>query len=123
MPLQLRNPVIDRAFNEIGLIEGWGTGIQLAQEKMAGAKLPLAEVKLKGFFTQISSIWRWPSSLDPAQHEILEMASANRRVTAVQVSERLQVSDRTARNRLSSLVKLDLLKKRGATKNTEYHFP
>ena len=117
----LRNPIIARAFNEIGLIEGWGTGIRLAQAELAEAKLPPAEVKLKGFFTQISSIWRWPSDLNPAQQEILELAAANRRVTAVQVADLLQVSDRTARNRLATLVTRGLLVKTGTTKSAQYH--
>ncbi len=117
----LRNPVIARAFNEIGLIEGWGTGIRLAQAELAGIKLPPAEVKLKGLFTQISSVWRWPSNLDPAQQKILEMAAANGQVTAVQVADLLQVSDRTARNRLSTLATEGLLVKIGATKNAKYH--
>jgi predicted HTH transcriptional regulator len=35
----LRNPVLARGFSEIGLIEGWGTGIQVAQEALRQASL------------------------------------------------------------------------------------
>lgn len=116
----LRNPTIARAFNEIGLIEGWGTGIRLAQKELAKALLPSAEVRLKGFFVQVSSSWRWPDALSEAERSILEMAAANGRVTAAQVAVRFDVSDRTARNRLSRLVAAGLLQKRGTTKSTEY---
>ncbi len=35
----LRNPVLARGFSEIGLIVGWGTGIQVAQEALRKASL------------------------------------------------------------------------------------
>lgn len=117
----LRNPVIARAFNELGLIEGWGTGIQIAQTELAGHKLPPAVFRQKGFFTQVSSVWRWSADLAMNERLILENAAANGGVSSVQVAQWCECGERTARNYLSNLVARGFLRKSGITKKVQYH--
>lgn len=116
----IRNPVIARAFNEIGLIEGWGTGITIAQSELTSAGLPKAKINLKGFFTQISSIWRWSDNLPSKEQVIIQDALKRGSTNSIAVMNSLKCSERTARNMLSRLVNKGLLVKEGTTKGTTY---
>lgn len=119
----LRNPVLAKAFNELGLIEGWGTGIRQALRHLAAHLLPPAQIVEKGFFTQVSSAWRWPADLHPDEQRILELVSTSGVVTSRQVANCCDCSERTARNRLRSMSEHGLLRKTGATKGAAYVLP
>jgi predicted HTH transcriptional regulator len=116
----LRNPVIGRVLEEMGLIEGWGTGIQVAQAALAKASLPPAEFRLKGHFTQVSSRWRWPAGLAPDLESILRLTASRGEVDSARVAAMLACNDRTARSKLRRLVDHGLLVKRGRTKGVTY---
>jgi predicted HTH transcriptional regulator len=116
----LRNPVIARVFNEMGLIEGWGTGIKLAMNKLAKHNLPPARIEMKGFFTQVSSVWAWPKEMKEEDVKIMRAVSSKGKIASAEVAEMFQVSDRTARTRLAALVKRGLLKKVGSTRSAVY---
>ena len=116
----VRNPVIARAFSEMGLIEGWGTGIRLAQRELAARRLPPAQLLSRGFFFQVSSPWRWKGNLAERDTMILQMAAAKGSVTSSQVAAGLGCTERTARRYLAGLVKRSLLGKRGGTKGSTY---
>ena len=116
----IRNPIIARVFNEIGLIEGWGTGINLAQQELAAKGLPKAKINLKGFFTQVSSVWRWPKNLSEKELSIVQNTLQKGSINSFDVMKFLDCSERSARNILSLLVKKGLLKKEGTTKGSKY---
>ena len=119
----LRNPVLARAFNELGLIEGWGTGIRQALRHLAGHRLPPARIVEKGFFTQVSSVWRWPADLGADEQRLLELVSANGTVTSREAAACCNCSERTARNRLRAMVEREVLRKTGSTKGATYVLP
>ena len=116
----LRNPVLSRAFNEIGLIEGWGTGISVAQQELAQAGLPPARILLKGFFTQVSSPWRWPDALDERERQVSLHVASHGSINTTAATELLACSERTARAVLARLVKRDVLVRLGKTKSATY---
>lgn len=116
----LRNPVLARGLNEIGLIEGWGTGIQTAQRELLAAGLPQASFKLKGFFFQVASIWRWKADLTDEEQAILSQAAAAGSLSSSEVAEKLGMSERTSRRLLGALVEKGLLIKTGATRAAAY---
>jgi predicted HTH transcriptional regulator len=116
----LRNPVIARVFNEIGLIEGWGTGIKVAMTQLAKHNLPPARIEMKGFFTQVSSVWAWPRDMKEEEVRIMQAVSSKGRIASAEVAAMFRVSDRTARTRLAALVKRGLLRKVGSTRSAVY---
>ena len=116
----LRNPIVARAFNEIGLIEGWGTGIKVAMSQLAKHHLPPARIEMRGFFTQVSSVWAWPRDMKDEEVRIMQAVSTEGRITSAAVAEMFGVSDRTARVRLAALIKRGLLRKVGSTRSAAY---
>ncbi len=116
----IRNPVIARVFNELGLIEGWGTGIQVAQQELAKRNLPPARIEQKGFFIQITSQWRWPNTLSDRETAILRLISSEGSVTSETVAKMNNTTGRAARKFLSQLVDSNLVIKHGSTKGSVY---
>jgi len=116
----LRNPVVGRVLEEMGLIEGWGTGIEVAQSALARASLPPARFVLRGHFTQVSSNWRWAADLPGDLEAILQLAARCGEIDSKNVAEDLGCTDRTARTKLRMLTDQGLLIRRGNTKGTSY---
>ncbi|MBF0432811.1 MAG: putative DNA binding domain-containing protein [Fibrobacteria bacterium] len=116
----LRNPLIARALNEIGMIEGWGTGIQIAQQEISKQKLPPADILMKGFFIQISSKWRWHDNLTVNEKKVLQEIASSGTITSTTVSNLLGMTNRGARKLLSSLIKKEYIYKQGTTKSSAY---
>jgi ATP-dependent DNA helicase RecG len=116
----IRNPVIARVFNEIGLIEGWGTGIQVALAELAKRNLPMARIEQKGFFIQVTSAWRWPNDFSDKVMAILHETASMGGITSEVVARMNQVTDRAARKALTSLVNKGILIKIGSTKGAMY---
>ncbi len=116
----LRNPVIARTFSEIGLIEGWGTGIKVAMTQLKNHNLPPARIEMKGFFTQVSSVWAWPRDMSDEEVRVMQAVSSKGKITSATVAEMFSVSDRTARTRLATLIKRGLLRKSGSTRSAVY---
>jgi ATP-dependent DNA helicase RecG len=117
----IRNPLIARIFNEIGLIEGWGTGIHVAQQELAQNNLPSARIEQKGFFIQVTSSWRWPVGLSDKETTILRETASRGKITSESVATLHKVTDRAARKMLANLANKDLLFKIGSTKGAVYH--
>ena len=90
----LRNPVIARAFSEIGLIEGWGTGIKVAMTQLKNHNLPPARIEMKGFFTQVSSVWAWPQDMSDEEVRIMQVVSSKGKITSATVCARVSASSR-----------------------------
>jgi len=116
----LRNPVVGRVLEEMGLIEGWGTGIEVAQSALARALLPPAQFILKGNFTQVSSKWRWAADLPRDLEKVLQLAAKRGEIDSKGVAEALGCTDRTARTKLRKLTDQGMLDRRGHTKGTSY---
>lgn len=116
----IRNPLIARVFNELGLIEGWGTGIQVAQQELAKHNLPNARIEQKGFFIQVTSPWRWPKNLSARETKIVQEVALKGAISSKTIAGMFKITDRAARKVLNQVVKKDLLVKIGNTKGTEY---
>jgi ATP-dependent DNA helicase RecG len=116
----VRNPLIARIFNETGLIEAWGTGIQTAQQELAKSNLPAARIELKGFFVQITSQWRWPKTLSDNESTIVMALAEQGTLSADIIASKIKLSDRSARKILSELIRKELVVKFGNTKGSYY---
>ncbi|MCC6220414.1 MAG: putative DNA binding domain-containing protein [Deltaproteobacteria bacterium] len=116
----LRNPLIASAFHEMGFIETWGTGVAFAQEKLRERGLPTAQFREKGFFLQVSSVWRWGADILEHEHKILLYATQKETINSSLISEHLGCSARTARSYLAKLANKGLLRKVGTTKGVVY---
>jgi ATP-dependent DNA helicase RecG len=116
----IRNPLIARIFNEIGLIEGWGTGIQVAQQELARQNLPPAKIEQKGFFIQVTSSWRWPIDLSDKETAVLRATASQGSITSDVVASMNKISERAARKVLANLLNKGLVMKIGSTKGSVY---
>lgn len=116
----IRNPLIARIFNELGLIEGWGTGIQVAQQELARYRLPSAQIEQKGFFIQVTSLWRWNDSLTAREKDILQEVAEYTTVNSMTIANKFGITDRAARKLLMQLVKKEYLSKTGTTRGSQY---
>jgi ATP-dependent DNA helicase RecG len=116
----IRNPLIARIFNEIGLVEGWGTGIQVAQQSLAKKNLPSARIEQKGFFIQVTSSWRWPAGMSEKETAILRETASSGSITSDVVATMNTITERAARKILVNLLNKGFLLKIGSTKGTVY---
>jgi ATP-dependent DNA helicase RecG len=115
---KLRNRVLGRVFQELGLAEHWGTGIQ----RMAAACLdrgldaPKFEEIGTHFRVALSAIRRHAPAIDKKDQAILEALAASSEVglSTSQVAKRIKLSPRAARTRLASLVERGLVAEIGS---------
>jgi predicted HTH transcriptional regulator len=87
---------------------------------LARRNLPPAKIEIKGFFTQVSSVWSWPGDMNEEQVRIMQAVSAKGRMTSSKVAAMFRVSDRIARTRLAALTKRGLIRKEGSTRSAAY---
>lgn len=102
------------------MIEGWGTGIGLAQNLIKEAGLPPARFHLKGYFFQVSTVWRWKATLDEVEQKILTLATRCGVMTSVDAAKDISLTDRSVRRILVDLVKKGYLVKTGTTRDAAY---
>ena len=108
---KLRNRVIGRVFNELGLVEQWGSGVQrmIAACTDAGLPPPFFEEIGTRFRVTIYSEQVGPPELDETDREILEeLAEGNGRSTK-ELAEIVGLSTRATRTRLARMVESRLL--------------
>ncbi len=147
---KIRNRCIANAFVYMKIIESWGSGIpRMIQEcKDYGLNEPelidfdgdfrvnLYRKEAIGIKTMPESAGKVPKSAEKVpesaekgndsffmeeQHKkIIDFVAANGHITSRQVEELLLVKQRRARVILSDMVKANLIKKQGASKNTIY---
>ena len=115
-----RNPLIARTFNELGLIEGWGTGISTAQKQLAKHGLPPASITTRGFFIQVDSIWRWGNTVTTEQERILRHIAQHGKITSSEVASIRGTSERSARTTLKEMAEAGYIRRKGSTRGTEY---
>lgn len=109
---KLRNRVIGRVFQELGLIEHWGSGIQRmsAACREQGFDAPRFEEIGTHFRVTLSAVRRRPPTMDKKDQAIIEALSASGDGLATsQIAESLGISARAARTRLASLVQRGLI--------------
>lgn len=122
---EIRNRVIARIFNEMGLIEQWGTGIHRIREAMGEWGLVEPEFREQGnFFKAI--LWKEPAraggrrtfaaGLDQDQQVLLSAARERGRVTTPEGMRLIGKSDRTVQKKLKDLEERGLLRWTGQSR-------
>jgi predicted HTH transcriptional regulator len=115
---KLRNRVIGRVFQELGLIEHWGSGIQrmTAACLERGLDAPRFEEIGTHFRVTLSAIRRRMPATDKRDQAILSALAASSKagLSTSQIAERLAMSARAARTRLASLVERGLVAEIGS---------
>jgi predicted HTH transcriptional regulator len=115
---KLRNRVIGRVFQELGLIEHWGSGIQrmTAACHERGLVPPRFEEIGTHFRVTLSAIRRRTPAKDERDQAILGAlaASAAGGLSTSQIANRIGLSPRSARTRLASLVDRSLVAETGS---------
>jgi ATP-dependent DNA helicase RecG len=108
---RLRNRVIGRVFQELGLIEQWGSGVQRMVAACREAGLPppkLEEIGLR-FRVTLSVLPQKQPQVDERDQKILEFLSDGKGHGTQQIADHLQLSPRAIRSRLRSLMELSLV--------------
>jgi ATP-dependent DNA helicase RecG len=115
---KLRNRVIGRVFQELGLIEHWGSGIQrmTAACRERGLDAPHLEEIGTHFRVTLSSLRRHAPAIDKRDQAILGALAANldRGLSTSRIARRIGLSPRSARTRLASLVERGLVAEIGS---------
>ena len=110
---RVRNRVIGRVFQELGLVEQWGSGIQrmTAACRDHGLDPPLFEEIGTHFRVTLSTIRRHAPATDDRDRAILRALGRNaaKGPSTSQIAQKLGVSPRTARTRLAALVERGLV--------------
>jgi ATP-dependent DNA helicase RecG len=115
---KLRNRVIGRVFQELRLIEQWGSGIQ--RMTLACLEQGLAAPKFEEIGTHfrvtIFTVRRSPSPQDDRDRKILAALTkhAQTGLATSELAKRLSISPRAARTRLASLVERGLVSEIGS---------
>jgi ATP-dependent DNA helicase RecG len=115
---KLRNRVVGRVFQELGLIEHWGSGIQrmTAACRDRGLDPPQLEEIGTHFRVTLSAIRRRAPAIDKRDQAILGALAANleRGLSTSRIARRIGLSPRSARTRLASLVERGLVAEIGS---------
>ena len=114
---RLRNRVIGRVFDELGLIEQWGSGIQrmFAACEEAGLEPPLLEeVGLRFRVTLRLASAAARSNGDTRDQAILALLQDGDGYTTAEIARHIDLSTRATRTRLAALVKRGLVAEIGS---------
>lgn len=115
---KLRNHVLGRVFQELGLVEHWGSGIQrmTAACRDRGLDAPQFEEIGTHFRVTLFAKRRHAPAIDKKDQIILTAlaASSEAGLSTSQIAKRLRVSPRSARTRLASLVERGLVAEIGS---------
>jgi ATP-dependent DNA helicase RecG len=110
---KLRNRAIGRVFQELGLIEQWGSGIQrmTASCRDRGLDVPHFEEIGTHFRVTLSAVVRRVPAKDTRDELILTALAENPEagLSTSQIAERIELSPRATRTRLASLVERGLI--------------
>jgi ATP-dependent DNA helicase RecG len=118
---KLRNRVIGRVFQELGLIEQWGSGIQrmTAACRESGLGSPKFEEIGTHFRVTMSTLRMHPSQHDAREEQIHAAlaASGSAELSTSEIAETLGVSPRATRTRLASWVERGTIAEIGSSRN------
>lgn len=114
---RLRNRVIGRVFNELGLIEQWGSGVQrmIATCEESGLAPPVfEEIGLRFRVTfQLRPVDK--PKMSPTDRKILELLKDGAGHTTAAIAARVNRSTRTTRARLLVLIERGIVKEIGSS--------
>ncbi|MEI8295589.1 MAG: ATP-binding protein [Alphaproteobacteria bacterium] len=108
---KLRNPVVARVFNELGLIEQWGSGIRRMTTvcEKAGLSPPLfEEIGPRIRVTFYKSRIKQPDS-DSVDKRILDLLTTHGTLSTQEITKTIGLSRRSIINRLAKLVAIGLV--------------
>jgi predicted HTH transcriptional regulator len=115
---KLRNRVLGRVFQELGLIEQWGSGIQRMTVacRERGLDAPRFEEIGTHFRVTLSTIAHRASTKDERDEAILAALAANQEtgLSTSEIAKQIALSPRAARTRLASLVERGLVAEIGS---------
>ena len=115
---KLRNRVLGRVFQELGLIEQWGSGIQRMTVacKERGLDAPRFEEIGTHFRVTLSAVARRAPAKDARDEAILAALAANQEagLSTSEIAKQIEISPRAARPRLASLVERGLVAEIGS---------
>jgi len=113
---KLRNRVMGRVFQELGLIEQWGSGIQRMSTACRDAGLPaplLEEIGTRFRVTLHTARGKIPP-MDDIDQAILDALSSGAGLSTSEIAARIARTPRAARTRLVSLVGRGLVRELGS---------
>ena len=114
---KLRNRVLGRVFQELGLIEQWGSGIQRMSAACRDAGLPppaLEEIGTR-FRVTLHTARGTAGTLDGIDQTILDALADGTGLSTNEIAARIARTPRTARTRLASLVERGLVREIGSS--------
>lgn len=116
---KLRNRVIGRVFNDLKLIEQWGSGIQriIAVCKESQLQTPLFEEVGTNFRVTIFTVQNKNPIINGVDKNILDILKDSKGLSTAEVAKLIDLSVRSTRARLSSLIKRGLIIQVGSSKN------
>mgnify|MGYP000987599374 CR=1 FL=1 len=108
---KLRNRVIGRVFKELHLIEQWGTGIKRIIAECAQHDFPDPLFEELGMSFKVTLFAKQPQALAVPlwQKELIEFLNSHEFISTKEAAELWQTSDRTARDRLKTMLENDLI--------------
>jgi len=108
---RVRNRTIARVFNELGLIEQWGTGVQRMIDACTSAGLPEPEFVETGlrFRVTLRTEPIGPAIVDPTEQRIVDYIAAGDGRSTAAVAEHVGLSTRATQYRLAALEQRGLI--------------
>jgi ATP-dependent DNA helicase RecG len=103
---RLRNRVIGRVFDELKLIEGWGSGIQRMMAACEDAGLPAPVLEELGSRFRVTFLTKktGPAKVDPKDQGIVRLLRNGKGFTTSRIAESIGLSSRATRTRLLALI-------------------
>jgi len=114
---KLRNRVIGRVFQALGLIEQWGSGIQrmTAVCRDAGLPPPIFEEIATRFRVTIPTTPVGPTVVDPTEQSILASLAHGQGLATSEIAATIGLSTRATRTRLARLIGRGLVREIGTS--------
>jgi ATP-dependent DNA helicase RecG len=114
---RLRNRVIGRVFQALGLIEQWGSGIQrmTAVCRDAGLPPPIFEEIATRFRVTIPTVLVGPMVVDATEQAILASLKAGQGLATREIAAIIGLSARATRTRLARLIDRGLVREIGTS--------
>lgn len=127
-PMLSRNPVMHFVFAKMKLAEERGLGLRSMRERASAAGMPLPSYSYKAPYVVLTMYPDVASATAELRDKGLsegELAGwawlvTKSSVTSVEYQAAMDVAERTARNQLTKLVALGLLRRQGAARSTRY---
>ena len=116
---KMRNPIIGRIFREIGIIESLGIGMTKIREQYLN--IPTAPPVFGNLDHYFKVVLHARPIVKPKEeawvNEIYEVLAKRQSISTHEMALIWQVTDRTARNRLNSLIRAGILRRNAKSKN------